>query len=147
MRTKNHAITSSCQATQYPKISQFELIEVLNSIKGHCTKKPEYVENRSIAIQYPYKYFEGSELQAIKACRQEERRIYREKCQAAFKFKRQNSMKGGIFSLAQQLANRSRQNILAIDDQSNTSGAKKKLFQPQTRVITVISALGYALFG
>ncbi|EPI2105771.1 hypothetical protein ACS5F0_001524 [Providencia rettgeri] len=56
-------------------------------------------------------------------------------------------MKGGIFSLAQQLANRSRQNILAIDDQSNIPGARKKLFQPQTRIVAFISALGYALFG
>ncbi|QKJ50553.1 hypothetical protein G9396_03600 [Providencia rettgeri] len=147
MKTKNHAITLSCQATQCPKISQFELIEILNSIKSNCTKKPEYVENRSIATQYPYKYLDGSELQAIKAYRQEERRIYREKCQTAFKFKRQNSMKGGFFSLAQQLANRSRQNILAIDNQSHISGARKKLFQPQTRVVAFISALGYAIVG
>ncbi|ENR5390285.1 TPA: hypothetical protein KEY68_003171 [Providencia rettgeri] len=147
MRTKNHAITSSCQATQYPKISQFELVEILNNIKGHCAKNPEYVENKSIATQYPYKYFDGSELHAIKAYRQEERRIYREKCQTAFKFKRQNSMRGGIFSLAQQLANRSRQNILAIDNQSNISGTRKKLFQPQTRIVAFISALGYAIVG
>lgn len=147
MNTKNYSIAANCQATQSPKISQFELVEILNRIQNHNTKKPEYIESESVASQYPYKYFDGSELQAIKACRQEERRIYREKCQAAFKFKRQNSIKGGIFSLAQQLANRSRQNILAIDDQSNIPGARKKLFQPQTRIVAFISALGYAIAG
>ncbi|MEX0422891.1 hypothetical protein KDV38_03995 [Providencia rettgeri] len=147
MSTKNDSITPNYQATQSPKISQFEFVEILNSIKNHSTQKPEYVGNRSATTQYPYKYFDGSELQAIKACRQEERRIYREKCQAAFKFNRQNSMKGGIFSLAQQLANRSRKNILAIDNQENISVSRKKLFQPQKGIVACISALGYALFG
>ncbi|MCK9788237.1 MULTISPECIES: hypothetical protein [Providencia] len=147
MNTKNDSITPNYQATKSPKISQFELVEILNSIKSHSTRKPEYVKSRSVTIQYPYKYFDGSELQAIKASRQEERRIYREKCQTAFKFNQQNSMKGGIFSLAQQLANRSRQNILAIDNQDNITFSRKKLFQPQTRIVACISALGYALFG
>ncbi|MBO1916245.1 hypothetical protein J4727_11100 [Providencia rettgeri] len=83
---------------------------------------------------------------AIKAYRQEERRIYREECSAAFKFKTHNGMKRGIFSLAQQLANKSGENILAMDP-SLTQPSQRKLFRPQTAIYRLYQRTGYTLLA
>ncbi|MBQ0268172.1 MULTISPECIES: hypothetical protein [Providencia] len=148
MRTKNYAISPSSHPTLAHKTSQSGLASILNDIKNHKIKHPQHIENKSISPLFSSKYLGDFEIQAIRAYRQEERRIYREKCQKAFKFKAHNSLCGGMFSLAQQLANRSGENILAIiDNPANMSIARKKLFQPQTGLLTYISALGYALFG
>ncbi|EOV8086271.1 hypothetical protein ACOMXT_000045 [Providencia rettgeri] len=148
MRTKNYATSPSSHPTLVHKTSQSELTSILNNIKNHKVKYSQHIEEKPISPLFPCKYLGDFEMQAIRAYRQEERRIYREKCQKAFRFKAHSSLCGGMFSLAQQLANRSGENILAIiDNPANTSIVRKKLFQPQTGLLTYISALGYALFG
>lgn len=144
MRTKSFSLDSLCHVKKRHQISQSELKDVLNNIKNHPTKTPK---PKSITIQIPNDYANDFEVLAIRACRHEERRIYREECNTAFKLKVQNSMKGGIFSLAQQLANKSGKNILAIDDSEDLNYPKRKLFKPQPHLLMLVSSLGYALFG
>ncbi|HHE6469653.1 TPA: hypothetical protein ACPFI9_002191 [Providencia rettgeri] len=145
MRTKNSSTILSYHSESQRKISPIEFNNLLNDIKNHSVSFPRESKARSITISIPKNYSDDFEMLAIKACRQEERRIYREECSAAFKFKTHNGMKRGIFSLAQQLANKSGENILAMDPQPHAALAKRKLFRPQPPLIAFISALGYAI--
>ncbi|WP_369308965.1 hypothetical protein [Providencia rettgeri] len=144
MRIKAFSLQSDFYAKECHKISQTELKQVLNHIKNHPVQVPK---PKSIALQISEDDSDDLALLAVRAYRQEERRIYREECNAAFKFKVQNSMKGGIFSLAQQIANKSGKNILAIDNVDNSSYPKRKLFKPHPPLLRLISSLGYSLLG
>ncbi|MEY0541816.1 hypothetical protein AB7318_04435 [Providencia rettgeri] len=147
MRIKNSSTILNYHSEPQRKISPIEFNNILNDIKNHCINSPKELKARSITISIPKSYSDDFEMLAIKAYRQEERRIYREECSAAFKFKTHNGMKRGIFSLAQQLANKSGENILAMDPQPHAALPKRKLFRPQPPFIAFISALGYTLFS
>ncbi|HDN2513413.1 TPA: hypothetical protein P1K35_003638 [Providencia rettgeri] len=144
MKTKNNVASSDCHTAQHDKISQVELNHILNNIKNHRIQNQKNIGNSCVSTQLIHKY---SDVIVLKEYRNEERRIYRDECNAAFKFTRDNCMKGSFFSLAQQLANQSGENILAMDDKLNSTFSKKKLFRPQPPFIAFISALGYTLFG
>lgn len=147
MRIKNASTILNCYLGSQRKISPIEFNNILNDIKNHSISRPKELKTRSITISIPKSYSDDLEILAIKACRQEERRMYREECSAAFKFKMHGGMKRGIFSLAQQLANKSGENILAMDSEPHIITPKRKLFRPQSPFIALISALGYRLFG
>ena len=129
------------------EISRLEFSNLLNNIKNHQSNVPIIDKIKTSTIIRSRGYVEGTELAAeIKLGREEERRIYRAECRAAFKLDMKACLKGGIFSLAQQLANKSRTNILGIENQGNslsTTLVKKRLFKPQAYFLALISSLGY----
>lgn len=147
MRTRNTPTILNNYTESQRKVSLIEFNNMLSEIKNHSINNPKEFKAKSIIITIPKNYSDDFEMLAIKACRQEERRIYREECSAAFKLKMHNGMKRGIFSLAQQLANKSGENILAIDNHPDLIVTKRKLFRPQPPFLAFISALGYTFFG
>lgn len=129
------------------EIGRIEFSDLLNNIKNHQNNLSIFEKNKPNIITISRGYAEDSELvAAIKSGREEERRIYRAECKAAFKLDMEACLKGGIFSLAQQLANKSGANILGIESQDSSASTKlikKKLFKPQAHFVALISDLGY----